>query len=830
MQGLALTSTRTNHEMHIYLGTFLIAFSGLALEVTLSRLLSVMAWYHLAFLAVSTAMLGMTAGATTVYLRPGWFSRERLAASLARACHAYALSIPAVLVLLCLIPIELPLEPRRMVMGFAALTVAILCCSLPFYFSGIVVSAVLTRSSLPVGKLYAFDLVGAAGGCLLVLGALLVLSAPSCILLCAVIGALAGLAYAWKEGQPRLRRQGALVLLLTAVVLAANVSYPFGVRPVVVKGAVEEPERIYIERWNSFSRVTVYEQRMLPGHQWAGSVNTPRNLTLRHFVNIDGEAGTTIQQFIRPQDVEHLRYDLTSAAYHLRPTGGAAVIGVGGGRDVQAALLFGHKRVLGIEVNPIFIDLARREFRDFSCIASRPEVELIVDEARSRLSRTSEHFAVVQMSLVDTWAATGAGAFSLTENALYTVEAWQVFLDRLKPDGVFTVSRWYSPVQIAETGRVVSLAVAALMRLGVTDPSRHMAMLTNQGISTLLLSRSAFGPADVAAIGELAARMEFQIQFAPGQTPANPVLRTILAAKDLDDLERRVDSYPLNLQPATDESPYFFNMLRLGHIREAFGLKGAFILAGNLSATLMLLGSIIALMLVAIATIVVPLRWLTPQGQNRAQRGPVCAASIAYFCLIGAGFMSIEMALIQRLSIFLGHPIYGLGVLLFTIILSTGIGSALSERLSLARRRLLIALPILAAAAALLLDQVVSHMLTSMITLPTLTKALLSIASILPLGLVLGYFFPIGMRLNQRVDSAQSPWYWALNGAFSVLFAALSVLISIYLSVSANFNISAACYAALLICIPKMLERHQACTAGQASVAAASPDAPRSLG
>ena len=170
-------------------------------------------------------------------------------------------------------------------------------------------------------------------------------------------------------------------------------------------------------------------------------------------MRIDGAAGTTVRGFSRLEDLEHLRYDITNVAYYLRPSGGACIIGVGGGRDLQSALHFGHKRVLGVDVNQIFIDLHNKEFSKFAGLANREGVSLVADEARSYLSRIDDKFSIVQMSLVDTWAATGAGAFSFTENALYTVEGWGVFLSRLKDDGLFTVSRWHDPENLGETGR-----------------------------------------------------------------------------------------------------------------------------------------------------------------------------------------------------------------------------------------------------------------------------------------------------------------------------------------------------------------------------------------
>ena len=180
-------------------------------------------------------------------------------------------------------------------------------------------------------------------------------------------------------------------------------------------------------------------------------------------------------------ELDFLRYDVTNLAYRIRNRGRSAVIGVGGGRDMLSAHLFGFEDVTGVELNPIFIDWLTYRFRNYNHLADVPGTRFFVDEARSWFARTTERFDLIEMSLIDTWAATGAGAFSLSENGLYTVQGWQHFLEALTPHGVFTVSRWYDPRNIAETGRLLSLAIAALRRRGVAAsggadlPCRHPA-------------------------------------------------------------------------------------------------------------------------------------------------------------------------------------------------------------------------------------------------------------------------------------------------------------------------------------------------------------------
>lgn len=795
--------------MNVYAGTFFIAFSTLALEVTLSRLLSVITWYHLAFFAVSTAMLGMTAGAVIVYLRPLWFIDAKLPGAVAKSCLYYSLSIPVSLVLLCL----LPLTFIPSIMSLAALLVATAACSLPFFFSGIVVSAVLTKYKLPVALLYGSDLIGASLGCLFVLGMLALMDAASVVLLCGSIGVAAALCFARRTPLVRVRLLCVWIFILLTVFAFCNSTTMYGIRPFVAKGAIQNPKDFLLERWNSFSRIIVFKGIKDTPQLWGPSPAAPHQDTqFQYPMVIDGAAGTFLRKFSCVADIDHLRYDVTSMAYYLRPKGGACIIGVGGGRDIQSALLFGHEKVVGIDVNPIFINLLSHRFRGFAGIADHSGVTLVSDEARSYLSRTHDTFSLIQMSLIDTWASTGAGAFSLSENALYTVEAWQVFFARLSENGIFTVSRWYNTDNLGETGRIVSLAVASLLRAGIADPSRHIAMVTSSRISTLLLCKSPLSDTDIATLQKISSDLQFNPVIVPGVRPRNEALADFVSARSFEALQKAIENKPFNYRPTTDENPYFFNMLRLGRLTAAFSMNTG-IVRGNLLATLTLLGLLFSLLFLTVVTIIIPLVIGPRSRQGVEKPGRILWSAAVYFSLIGAGFMSVEIALIQRLSVFLGHPVYALGILLFSIIASTGVGSLVSQRLPYGRRGWLVMYPLLAAAAILGVRYVLSLIMAEMMTSPILPRIIASVLVIFPLGLIMGAFFPFGMRMVASAAGSQTPWYWALNGIFGVLSSACAVFFSIYFGISMNFFIAALCYTALVFC---MVSMHKLALAAQA--------------
>ncbi len=821
-------------HLHAYAGTFLIALGSLAFEVALTRLLSVITWYYLAYFAVSFAMLGMTAGAVVVYLRKNEADAGALAKQAANACLLFAVSVPVSLVILC----RLKMESEINFIPVTELLSAVFASALPFYFSGIAITIMLTKYILPIGKIYASDLIGAAMGCLLVLAGFNFLTGPGLIILCGSAGVAAALFYRWPDITVKKKAVYAAVftaMVLFSIIVSLN---PGIIRPAFVKGKAENPGALAFEGWNSFSRVVAYKPSIRTAMFWGKSPKYEAPGIAAFVMNIDGMAGTAIEEFRSIKDGEYLRYDLTNAVYYLRPSGGACVIGVGGGRDIKSALVFGQKKITAIDVNPIFTKLLLDDFRYFNRVADFEGVTIVTDEARSYLSRTGEKFSVIQMSLMDTWAATGAGAYTLTENSLYTVEAWKIFLSRLNDDGVLSISRWYSQDIPGETGRALSLAAAVLLDEG-KNPAEHISLLVTGNVSTLLICKRPFDKKDLSAINKLEKELGFKVLVVPGRIPENknppaeaggifvpictpaseeagdiermfirglkPAVFTmrnkmftgILLSRTRDELREATAGMDLDYTPSTDEKPYFFNMLKLDGLGMAFKVKSG-PLNGNLKATVALAGLIACLLFFSIVSVIIP---LLVKGNNS-----VSWPDAAYFSLIGAGFMFVELGLIQKLAIFLGRPEYALGIILFTLILSAGAGSFISGRLPLTRVPFIYIYPAAAAAGILIALSFLNKALPAMAGLHMPQKILASILLIAPAGILLGMCFPAGMRIVQERRAQDTPWYMALNGVFGVLCSAMAVFISMYAGISMNFYLAAACYLLLVFFIKFMRE------------------------
>ena len=560
----------------------------------------------------------------------------------------------------------------------------------------------------------------------------------------------------------------------------------------MVKDQIENMNPDALVLWNSFSRINVSPAVEQAPSMWGPSPTMPATQIEQRYMMIDGTAGSAIYRFDGDlSTLEFLKYDITNLAYAIRHDGRAAVIGVGGGRDLLSAAYFGFRDVTGVELNPILVGLLTNRLRDYNRLARLPNVKLYVDEGRSWFARSDQHFDLIQMSMVDTWAATGAGAFSLSENALYTVEGWRVFFRHLTPTGLFTVSRWYSPSNVDETGRMISVAVAALLSEGVSDPQAHLYLAATDNLATLIVSRTPFEAAELKTLTATVDRLRFTTVMRPQAPPAPQVLKAILEARTPQTLANLSTVYHLDLSPAYDDRPFFFEQLRitdpkalLNAIRSKDG-----VVRGNLKAA-STLGTIIVLSLALVfVTILLPslpsLRHVEPR---------TAMLGSAYFLLIGLGFMFVEIGLIQRISVYLGHPIYGLAIGLFSIIVSTGLGSLFASRISLLSGRRLLAWVGLLSIYLAVLPYWLPVLIDIFASAALPTRAMVSLVAIVPSGMLMGFGFPTGMQIINRIDPSPTPWFWAVNGAAGVLASGLAVVFSIEFSISATLWCGAASY------------------------------------
>ena len=828
-----------------FAGLFLVTLSTLTYQLLLTRTFSVTMYYHFAFVAISVTMFGMAVGAIAVYLGPRLFVGQRVTRHLAIGASLFAATI--VLSYLTHLAIPFLIEPS-LVSGYAlALTYAAL--SVPFVMSGIVVSLALTRFPEQVGALYAADLTGAALGCLIVGPMLRLADAPTAVLATAAIASVSAVLFAAERTlnettvSARFRHAcatlaGLLILAAAANGLAARQNAGW-LRLIWVKGQYEA--RPLVERWNSFSRIRVIgdQNRIIKPSGWGLSPTLPADKRARELhLDIDSYAGTELTAYNGdPETVSHLKYDVTNVAHYLRPNSRVVVVGTGGGRDVLSALVFNQREVTGVEINESIIDLVNRRFGDFTGHLDRdPRVRFVNDEARSYIARLQDRVDLIQISLIDTWAATASGAFVLTENSLYTTNAWRVFLDHLAPRGILSVSRWYYADRPGEVYRLATLASTVLMQRGITRPGDHYAIVRARpaaaasgpdGVGTMLLSRDPLSAADVDALEAVASRLKFEIV----QSPRYSADDTFAAIANGSRLADAIAAHPLNIAAPTDDTPFFFHMLRLRDVFNTARWHDQGIVRFNMTAVGILGVLMVTVTILTAACIVLPLLLarskdralhvvgdvsrrragsLDPAGdpalhvrvgieQGRAgSLDPVgdradIAPHLLYFGAIGLGFMLVEISQVQRLAIFLGHPVYSLSVVLFSLLLSSGIGSLATARVwdrPQSSARILLLLVVVLVAFGGITPLVIRYFDAASIA----TRIAVSVGILMPIGFLMGMAFPIGMRRALSEAPSIAPWLWGVNGAASVCASVLVVVIALGAGISAAFWVGAGCY------------------------------------
>jgi predicted membrane-bound spermidine synthase len=645
--------------------------------------------------------------------------------------------------------------------NFWRLTAIYLVSSLPFFFTGIFFSVLFARRCSQISQLYAADLIGGSLACIGIVPTLNILGGPNTILFGALAMAAGALLWAARPWQKRI---GGTLLIVFIALIAANYRGKL-IDIVYAKGMRRDKPWVEFAKWNAISRVEVDNQ--------GGS----------KVVVIDADASTYImaQDPKQPWEGSDYQKNLMSApssvANVLRPHGDYAIIGPGGGVDVLRAVQNGSPNVTGIEINPIIANnIMRDKYATYSYgLYSRPSVHIKVTDGRSWVRQSQQKFDVVQMTLVDTWASTAAGAFALSENNLYTVEAFREYFDHLKPDGFIAITRW----EFARPREALRVVAQAMRALGTTqDLSKNFIIVVDGDLNqdgrpvTVLAKKTPFTPEEEAAIFKhLANQPKLHAIYLPskGDLGLSPAFGELIRSGNP---ERFAETYAFNVAPVYDKSPFFFFTLKPSQILGA-GTQSGIDWKVNM-------GVVVLLMLVIISAIAVAAFLVLPLLMTSRARSGGSWLPLLYFVAIGLGYIAVEITLIQRLVLFLGHPIYAMTVVVFLMLLSSGAGSSLSRRWLPNPARVSVAFAFVIAFLAAYYFAL-SPILHALIGLPQTAKIAIAAVLIIPLGFAMGMPFPSGLRMlgERGGDDNRVEWAWALNAASSVLGSVLSMAIAI---------------------------------------------------
>ena len=796
------------------LGIFLLCMATLMYELLLTRIFSVLMWYNFASIAISLALFGTGAAAMTVCLLPKRFPPQRLETQTTRLSVLFSLSVALFFGLFVLFrlqphlafrvlsffhqPFYQPFQqgfhgsalPADLLLGLAGLY---LVTALPFFFSGLAVTLLLTHRLREINRLYFWDLLGAGTGCLAVIALLKVVGGVTAILAVAAVGLFAALAF-----RPATSARAPIWILLALMTLAGGANLLNGYADIHFARGRYEPSLLW-SAWNSFSRVAAYpsggvEQERAWGLSRAYRGAIPEQIGMV----VDDTGYTTLYRWEGETTLDFFRSNIIALPYRLKPSAEALIIGPGGGKDVLAALSMGAGRIEAVEVNGLIVDAVNDVFGDFTGrLYRRPEVTVAVDEGRSFIRRSPRSYDIIQASAVFGRMAPAAGAFTLSENNIYTVEAFRDYWKHLKPDGILTINRF---IFERETLRLVSLGLALLQEEGVADPAAHLAVIKERGLANFMLKRSPFTSDEIAQLRRESAALEFEVVFLPDQRGGSGPFPQLIASGGSDAYYR---SLPFDISPTTDDRPFFHYMyrpadfLRLLSFPEQSNFEDRSVL--TIRNLLVVVSVLVALVLI------LPLLL-----RRRAElRTPGTFGRLVYFSCLGLGFMLIEIGLLRRFILFLGPPIYTLAVILFSLLVFSGLGALAAGRCSRGGERrallgILLALVLLANLYIFLLPAI----LDAWLAIPLAGRALLTVGLLAPLALLMGMPLPLGMRLFHP-DGTGVAWSWGVNSAASVLAAILAAILAMNIGFTWTLITGQVIYLVALLTVWRQGRRNQ---------------------
>ncbi len=756
----------------IYLCVGLTSLASLLFELSLTRIFSVVFYYHFAFLAISIALFGLGVGGVLSYLVAGW--RAPLAYKLGGLSLANTALIG--IALAAILTQKSEVTPWDYALIYFT-------TSLPFIASGAILSLAVSETIERINRVYFFDLLGAAGGCMLLWPLLELLDGPSAVVAAASIFAAAGAIWFTLAGSLR----GRVLSVAVALSLVAFLTYNKHASLIGIHYAKQRAltAETYV-KWNSFSRIAIEHDK-----------------DTGDSIRIDGDAQTSIADFdfshLTEKQLGWLLNDGPALPYAVRPGAKTLIIGPGGGWDVSRALATGSHDITAVEINPIIAHTIMQEkFPQLSKgLYLRPDVHVHVEDGRSFVRRSEDRYQVIQATLVDTWASTAAGAFALTENNLYTSDAMRDYLSHLTNDGLVAFTRWgFDPPR--ESLRLVSLAMRALDEMGEGGAAARVIVGRKGSVQgwgaqdTVMISRKPFSAADIDRARTRLRDSQMDAIYYPGSPIANP-FRDLLLSPNPTEFE---SNYRFDITPVTDDRPFFFYTVQPRDLVEF--MRTASTRAADYNAVNRAVPLLFGLMGISLAAtlliLILPPLLLGTRLPSRAGVRPF----LLYFLFIGAGYILIEVALIQKFVLFLGQPVYALTVVIFSMLVSSGLGSAFSRQF-IGRRedRLIKALGGIALLAALL-GLLVSQTLSAMLWLPIQLKIVLTIAMIAPLGFVMGMPFPTALRRLEEWHAPSVRWAWSLNAASSVLGSVGALMCAIYLGLVETLIIGGLFYLAAL--------------------------------
>jgi len=803
----------------LMLGIFLISVSTLAFELLQTRILSVIYWNHLVYITVTIALLGFGISGAFLSIFPRRIL-SKVMDNLVLFSLGYSFSLA--------ICVALSAKLRVFGSNLHILTKLLISYNLlliPFFFSGLIIAASLTKFTGEINRLYFVNLAGSGLGCLLFIFAMEPLGVPQLVFALAVIGVASAFFFSINAGRKmKIAASFSLIILLGLVPFS---NYLIEVLPEGYKqlgkytNKYMHPEaKIEYTKWTPISRIDVSSDNNNHLLKHLFSVNhflkdlQPFSPNDYKVITVDGDAITPIYSSRLFNGLVNAAKCGTNtgyfnSAYLLRENPEVLVIGMGGGIDVMSAIAFNARKITAVEIDNAIYDLTTNKYTWFSGLNFRQKnISAYDDEGRSFVKRSDERYDIIQINAIDTFAALSSGAYVLSENYLYTVEAFLDYFRHLKDEGILSINRWFF-IPPRETLRLSSIAMFAYQKMDVDNPEKHILIIGDKAMAwaTTLFKKSAFTPEEMNKIRSYSDKYSHPIIFFPKIYPLEEQLRLeqgyysqigdqnllevsrvfnrLFTTWRQERIEAFYNNYRYNVRPVFDDNPFFFEYNR---IIDLYKIKEVTIRGDWPLFTLYFL--LLMTLLAVIFLIILPLYRFKKQGL----RTPRVASTCTYFISLGVGFMFIEIGLMQKLVLFLGHPIYSISVVLSSLLIFSGLGSYASSLLAWRKEKIIRISVILISSILLIYTGIISYIVNHFLEAGLTFRVLLSLALLAPLSFFMGMPFPSGLKKIEKDSPGLIPWAWGVNGGASVLASILCIIIAMWFGFISTLIVAAAVY------------------------------------
>ena len=798
-----------------YFSVALVSAGSLAYEILLMRLFSIIQWHHFAYMIISLALLGYGISGTIVAIAREWILPRY------RTVYICCLLLFGLTSVACFLAAQaIPFNAEEILWdGWQSfyLISLFLILAIPFFFVSTAICISLMHFDEFVPRIYAMDLIGAGAGSLGIVILLFFAFPQSALIIVGITGIAAVGVASWELKFARQLWLGIGTVFLIAVLLVSvslielNIStYKSLNQTLRINGT-----RVIKELSSPLGLLSVVESDVIPFRHAPGlSLNATHEPLPQVGVFTDGDNMAVITK--QPKKREQLTYlDQMSSAlpYHLKTAKRVLIIGAGGGTDILQAQFHDARKIDAVELNPQFIELVSDTYNKFTGeLYHQDNVSVHIGEARDYLTRSQQHYDLIQLTLMDAFNASASGLYALSESYLYTTEALELYLKHLEPDGYLAITRWIK-MPPRDTLKLFATAVDAIKQSGIESPEKRLALIRSWQTSTLIIKNGVFQAQEITAIQSFCDARSFDLAYTPSIIKDHlnrynrlnqPVF--YLGAISLlgDQRENFLNQYKFNLQPATDDQPYFHHFFKWSALPEIISLRSKGGMSLLESGYMIFIATLLIATLTSLALIILPLYFFRRSQEkitkNNIQRTDV----VFYFFSIGLAFLFIEIAFMQKFILLLHHPIYAISVTLTAFLVFAGLGSNWATQFSKNRtRQRLIKFTVSGIVILCLLYLITLKILfTMLVAAPVGGKIFVTILLIAPLAFLMGIPFPLA--LSNLADYAEQfiPWAWGINGCASVISAVLATLLAIHFGFTVVIILAMLLYILIILVFP----------------------------